>query len=63
MEALIKDLDKLSSIHCFSSLRLVSDIEYMRPNGGFPPSISGMAWSTYRRGGRVRASSSEKMDK
>ena len=43
VDARIKDLDRLSSIHCFSSFRSVSDIEYMRPNGSLPPSTRGIA--------------------
>jgi hypothetical protein len=45
-EARMKDLARFSSIHNFNSFRSLSDMEYIRPNGGFPPSIKGMAWST-----------------
>ena len=38
----MKDLDRLSSIHYFSSLRSASDIEYMRLNSGLPPSTRGI---------------------
>ena len=38
VDAHMNDLDRLSSIHCFSSFRSASDIEYMQPNGGLPPS-------------------------
>ena len=42
----MNDLDRLSLIHCFSSFRSASDIEYMQPNGGLPPLTRGIVWST-----------------
>jgi len=57
--ALIKDSDRFSSIHFLTSLSSASDIEYIRPNGTFAPSISVITWSTHRDGGRIRASFSE----
>ena len=44
-KARIKDLARFSSIHNFNPFKSLSDIEYIRLNGGFPPSIKGMAWS------------------
>ena len=45
-EAQMKDLARFSLIHNFNSFKSLSDIEYIRPNGGFSPSIKGIAWST-----------------
>ena len=39
----INNLHRLSSIHYFSSLRSVSDIEYIWPNGGLLLLMSGIA--------------------
>jgi len=57
--ALMKDLDRFSSVYFLTTLSCASDIEYIRPNGGFAPSMSGIAWSTYRDSGKIRASFSE----
>ena len=42
-EAQINDLARFSSIQAFNSFKSLSDMEYIRLNGGFPPSIRGMA--------------------
>ena len=42
-EPRMNDLARISSIQAFNSCKLISDIEYIRPNRGFPPSIRGMA--------------------
>jgi len=56
----MNDLDRFSSIHFRTSLSSASDMEYMHPNGGLAPSVKGIAWSTYREGGSMQASFSEK---
>ena len=42
-KARMNDLAMFSSIQAFNSFKSLSDMEYIHPNGGFPPSIKGMA--------------------
>ena len=45
-EAQMNNLARFSSIYNFSSFRSLSDMEYILPNRGFPPSTRRIAWST-----------------